>query len=160
LVRGALEELNVSYPNSALNLDLGGAKGPRPGERVLDAALVRDSDKATVKLSQITRGEAWTLLLFSGLHPAADEESARAGLAHEISHRFGARIAIFSVETSPVPALEIPGVALLDVLHGAHDRYGVADPAFYLLRPDTYVAARGPLRQGAKLIEHSAGIFA
>jgi hypothetical protein len=27
------------------------------------------------------------------------------------------------------------------------------------LRPDTYVAARGPLRHGAKLIEHLGGIF-
>lgn len=159
LVRGTLEELHVYYPNSPLNLDHGGAKGPKPGERVLDATLVRDADKQTAELSHLTRGEAWTLLLFSGTHPSADDSAARAALANDIAKRFGARIAIFSVEASPNAPADFPGIALLDVLHGAHERYGVSDAAFYLLRPDTYVAARGPLRYGAKLIEHLAGVL-
>jgi len=159
-MRGTLEELNVSYPKSPLNLDFGGAKGPKPGERVLDATLVRDADKATVKLSELMRGEAWTLLLFGGLHPEAEDMAARSALAKEIGQRFGARVTVLGVETNAAAAPEFPGVALLDVLHGAHERYGVVDPGVYLLRPDTYVCARGPLRRAAKLIEHLAGIFA
>ena len=159
LVRGTLEELHVSYPASPLNLDLGGAKGPKPGERVLDTVFVRGDDHATVSLSEITRGEAWTLLLFSGLHPVAEEASATARLADEIGRRFGARIAVFTVAATPAPRAEPAGATLFDVLHGAHERYGVTDAAFYLLRPDTYVAARGPLRRGAELLAHLDGIL-
>ena len=159
-MRGTLEELNVSYPNSPLNLDLGGAKGPAPGERVLDVALVRDADKATVKLSELTRGEAWTLLLFAGLHADEEDMAARYVLAREIDQRFGARVRVVGVEAAAVAAPGFPGVALLDVLHGAHERYGIAAPAFYLLRPDTYVCARGPIRSADKLIAHLASVFA
>ena len=159
-MRGTLEELNVSYPNSPLNLDLGGAKGPAPGERVLDVALVRDADKATVKLSELTRGEAWTLLLFAGLHADEEDMAARSVLAREIDQRFGARVRVVGVEAAAVAAPGFPGVALLDVLHGAHERYGIAAPAFYLLRPDTYVCARGPIRSADKLIAHLASVFA
>jgi len=159
LVRGTLEELNVFYPNSPFNLDLGGAKGPKPGERVLNATVVRDPDKATVTLSELTRGEAWTLLLFSGLHPRADDTAARAALTSEIGNRFGTRIKLYGVEASNTAPSGGPGLALLDVLHEAHDVYGVAEPAFYLLRPDTYVSARGPVRHGGGLVEHLANIF-
>jgi 3-(3-hydroxy-phenyl)propionate hydroxylase len=159
LVRGTLEELNVSYPNSPLNLDLGGARGPKPGERVLDATIVRDADKATLTLSNLTRGDAWTLLLFSGLHPEADETAARASLASEIGQRFGARIKVFGVEATALAPSGAPEIVLLDALHEAHERYGVVDSAFYLLRPDTYVSSRGPLGRGAMLIAHLAGIF-
>ena len=158
-MRGTLEELNVNYPTSPLNLDLGGAKGPAPGERVVDVALVRDADKATVRLSQLTRGEAWTLLLFGGLHPQEEDASARAALSREIGERFGARVQVFGIDGAAAPS-GFPGVALLDVLHAAHERYGVAEPAFYLLRPDTYICARGPIRRSAKLIEHLDGLFA
>jgi 3-(3-hydroxy-phenyl)propionate hydroxylase len=110
-------------------------------------------------LAEVTRGQAWTLLIFSGLQPVADDTAARRDLAADIVQRFGDRIAIFGVEASPIPAFGIAGDTLLDVLRGAHERYGVADPAFYLLRPDTYVAARGPIRRGAQLIEHLGGVF-
>jgi 3-(3-hydroxy-phenyl)propionate hydroxylase len=160
LVRGTLEELHVAYPASPLNLDLGGARGPKPGERVLDATFVRDADKATVTLVELTRGEAWTLLLFSGLHPQPEDTAARAALAREIGARFGARVAVFGVEAQAPAAPVAPATTLLDLLHEGHERYGVADPAFALLRPDTYVAARGPLRSGARLVDHLAGVFA
>ena len=48
---------------------------------------------------------------------------------------------------------------LLDQLHLAHDRFGVSAPAFYLLRPDTYVGARGPVAAWDQLIAHLRLIF-
>ena len=65
-MRETLEELKIFYPGSPLNLDLGGAKGPKPGERVLDAEMVRASDTATVSINALTRSTAFTLLLFGG----------------------------------------------------------------------------------------------
>jgi 3-(3-hydroxy-phenyl)propionate hydroxylase len=126
---------------------------------VLDATLVRATDKATVTLSHLTRGEAWTLLLFGGLHPAPEDAQARAALASETAERFGARVSIFGVDAAAKAPAEFPGVCLLDMLRHAHERYGVADAAFYLLRPDTYVSARGSMRHAPKLIAHLESLF-
>ncbi len=70
-MRDTLEELKVFYPASPLNLDLGGPRGPKPGERVLDAPLVRASTQETVTLNALTRATSWTLLLFGGLKAPA-----------------------------------------------------------------------------------------
>ena len=161
-VRSTLEEFKIAYPGSSLNLDLGGASGPKPGERALDAIVVKDADKATVTLNDLTRTTTWTVLIFSGVHRFAGEAAERAALAADIRAAFGERIAIYGVEAdkSAPHGDALAGATLLDPLHEAHQRYGVSNAAFYLLRPDTYVGARGPLRQGARLIEHLKAIFA
>jgi 3-(3-hydroxy-phenyl)propionate hydroxylase len=155
-MRGTLEELNVFYPASPLNLDLGGARGPKPGERVLDTPLVRASDRATTSIAELTRTTSWTLLLFRGVDGAADGEDAGT-LSARITERFGTQIATFIVAADPAAAAADQW--LLDSLRLAHERYGVTRPAFYLLRPDTYVAARGPLDKAAQLIAHLETIF-
>jgi 3-(3-hydroxy-phenyl)propionate hydroxylase len=48
---------------------------------------------------------------------------------------------------------------LLDALHLAHDRYGVTGTTFYLLRPDTYVAARGPGSEARSVLDYLTRIF-
>ena len=45
---------------------------------------------------------------------------------------------------------------MLDALRAAHDHYGVTQPAFYLLRPDTYIGARAPLRRWPDVAAHMA----
>ena len=157
-MRDTLEELNVFYPASPLNLDLGGTKGPKPGERVLDATLVRAQDMATVTLDGLTRGTAWTLLLFSGT-PKMDVDALRE-FGQEFA-RWRGRLKIFLVVASArIPeALREGHSVLLDALEIAHDRYGVGGSAFYLLRPDTYVGARGPLTGAGTLTRHLNAIF-
>jgi 3-(3-hydroxy-phenyl)propionate hydroxylase len=159
-MRSTLEELTIAYPKSPLNLDLHGAKGPRPGERVLDATLVRAADGATVTLEALTRSTSWTLLLFHGSEPEGRSEADR--LAAEVGNRFGGRVMVHAIDKGPAVALgEVAGAGrLLDVLGLAHDRYGVTSPAFYLLRPDTFVAARGPVAASGPLLQHLGDIFA
>jgi 3-(3-hydroxy-phenyl)propionate hydroxylase len=158
-MRSTLEELTIAYPDSPLNLDRHGAKGPKPGERVLDATLVRAADGATVTLEALTRSTSWTLLLFDGLEEQRKTEADV--LAGQVRERFGSRISVYAVSTQ---AASLHGNAagpdeLLDVLGLTHARYGVVSPAFYLLRPDTVVAARGPLGESAELLRHLGGIF-
>jgi 3-(3-hydroxy-phenyl)propionate hydroxylase len=156
-MRDTLEELKVFYPESPLNLDLGGTRGPKPGERVLDATLVRASTLTTVTLTELTRTTSWTLLLFAGLGSSAQVDRIEA-LAARITDRFGARVAPWLVVADKTAPTGDPW--LLDTLHLAHDRYGVVQAAFILLRPDTYIAARGPIAEADRLIAHLDSIFA
>ena len=159
-MRSTLEELKIFYPDSPLNLDLGGARGPKPGERVLDATLVRASDCTTTSLHELTQGRAWTLLLFSGFERASTEQDW-ATIARQVAARHAGRIQMYTVFAgASAPSNEAACPVLLDTLHLAHERYGIAGPAFYLLRPDTYVAARGPRSQAEKLAGYLETVFA
>jgi 3-(3-hydroxy-phenyl)propionate hydroxylase len=159
-MRSTLEELSIGYPDSPLNLDLRGARGPAPGERVVDATVVRAADHATVTLAGlISATTAWTLLLFAG--GEANETGELARIADTAHQRFGARIAPWIV----LPARSVPPEAgpteriLLDPLRLLHERYDVADPAIYGLRPDTFVGIRAPLRHADRVLRHLEGIF-
>jgi 3-(3-hydroxy-phenyl)propionate hydroxylase len=154
-MRETLEELSVAYPASPLNLDLGGAKGPAPGERMLDAALVRAGDLATTSLWAEAPSDAWTLAIF-----AADRDGGAAqAAAADARARFGARLRSLTIWSAAAAPAADEGV-FLDVLGLAHDRYGAASPAVFALRPDTVVAARAPLTAWSRLADHLATIFA
>jgi 3-(3-hydroxy-phenyl)propionate hydroxylase len=157
-MRETLEELSITYPNSSMNLDLGGAKGPAPGERMLEAPLVRAADQATTSIWAEAPNDAWALLIFAG---AALDQVVLRDLAAEVRRRYGARIRPIVITTSATAPAEwetVDGV-MLDVLMHAHDRYGVNGSALYLLRPDTVVAARAPLAEWDKVNQHLASIF-
>jgi hypothetical protein len=127
---------------------------------VLDATLVRASDHATTGIEELSRGTAWTLLLFSGVEPDSPAEDAVA-LAEEIATRYGRRVVPYVVYAGAAsPEGAAPGRILLDALHKAHERYGIADAAFYLLRPDTYVAARGRWAARDRLESYLREVFA
>ena len=153
-MRDTLEELRVSYPESPLNLDLGGARGPKPGERVLDATVVCAGGHATTSVSELTRGTRWTLLVFCGTASGVPAEAVAFGMA--VAARWSDRISTWLVVADRV-APSVPDGALqvlIDTLEIAHERYGVSAPAFYLLRPDTYVAARGPIARSDAIMEY------
>ncbi len=159
-MRSTLEELKVFYPDSPLNLDLGGAKGPKPGERILDADLVSYPALQTVSINELTRSSNWVLLLFSGTGPDGDIlELAR--LSDQITSVTGPRVESHVVVSSAkwIPPVPPAGTILIDELHIAHGRYGISNPGFYLIRPDTYVAARGPIGAATSLISHLRTIF-
>jgi 3-(3-hydroxy-phenyl)propionate hydroxylase len=159
-MRSTLEELKIFYPDSPLNLDLGGARGPKPGERVLDATVVRASDGATTSLHELTRGPLWTLLLFSGVERPATEHNW-ATVVQQVATRYAERILVYTVLAgAAAPSNQAACPVLLDALQLAHERYGVAGPVFYLLRPDTYVAARGRLSEAEKLAGYLEKVFA
>lgn len=158
-MRNTLEELKVFYPSSPLNLDRGGTRGPKPGERVLDTTLVRARDHSTVTLGELTRGTAWTLLVFAGTVLGGSVDVAKT-LVDDLGACYLERINTYLILGSASGPPEMSGDRiLLDALHGAHERYGVESPAFYLLRPDTYVAARGPVSESDALRLYMNDVF-
>ncbi len=160
-MRSTLEELKVFYPHSPLNLNLGGSNGPKPGERVLDSTMVRASDIATVTLNELTANVAWTLLLFSGME-TKDAVQALAAFSAEITNHYSGKIVPYLILADKQVPQDLPSdpYILLDALHTTHHRYGISNPGFYLLRPDTYVSARGPIAQKDQLLSFLKTLFA
>jgi len=153
-VRNTLEELKIAYPDSPLNFDAGGAGGPAPGERTLDATVVSGESGATTRISALSAGPAWTLLLFAADTASLSEAVAVAG---EAKRRFGVGVEARIVWPSHDRPNGVDEAALLfDPLREAHRKYGVQSPAIFLLRPDTFVGARAPLRRWPDLAAHIA----
>lgn len=120
-MRNTLEELKIFYPQSPLNLDRGGTRGPKAGERVLDTTFVRASDRATVTLGQLTRGTSWTLLAFGGTEAAAPVTGGALELIDEVASRYAGRIGVHLVVASGVsPTAVATERVLLDALHLSH----------------------------------------
>jgi 2-polyprenyl-6-methoxyphenol hydroxylase-like FAD-dependent oxidoreductase len=154
-MRNTLEELTVSYPNSALTLDHGGSHGPKPGERCLDAHVVQHSDKRTIRLSDLSRTAEWTLLLFTGTHEKLQTEEFSEFIEQFHKHSSGFIETHIIVANQRAAQEYATGTSvLLDALHEAHTKFGVAYPAFYLIRPDNYIGFRGPLTSSKELMSY------
>jgi 3-(3-hydroxy-phenyl)propionate hydroxylase len=159
-MRITLEELSIAYPGSPLNLDLRGARGPAPGERVLDATAVRAADNKTVTISGLMAATtSWTMLLFAG--GIMLEEGDLARIADEAETRFGERVVTWIVLDARFASPEGGRIEriLLDPLRLVHEKYEVSDPAIFVLRPDTFVSVRAPLRHSDRVLAHLAAIF-
>ncbi len=151
-MRSTLEELAIAYPNSMLNLDLGGGTGPAPGERVVDTPLVRSTDHTTVSLNELTRSPKWTLLIFTGI---AGVDKTQVENVLEYFKPFN-QVSCLTVVADQKDSHLFPSsnVLYFDFLNEAHNRYGVTKPTLYLLRPDTFVSARVPIEQWDVLHKH------
>ncbi len=159
-MRNTLEELTIAYPHSPLTEDHGGSGGPQPGERFLDAHVVLNSDKRTIRLSDLSRGVEWTLLLFTGTHQGQHGE-ALSSLITQVSHHCAGLVAAHVVAAHQMGEADYaPGTSVLvDALHEAHAKFGVTAPVIYLIRPDNYVGYRGPLQTGDELLAYLKRVF-
>ena len=114
----------VSYPESPLNTtnDASFDAGPGPGQPCVDAP-VSDNDGDQWLLSQL--GNQFVLLCFC-------EHPPLAGVDKDLSPRV--RVLWVSRAGADADFKDPTGLA--------HERYGVSQSGFYLVRPDQYVAAR------------------
>ena len=154
-IRNMLGEMNVAYPESALSEDHGGSHGPVAGDRAPDALLVRMPQRRTEHLFDVLREPRWTLLLFAGVTPTADQIESLEKISSPLSGRCGKRLAIHLVLCAepPVPVHENwASDVLMDRQRYVHDKYGVdLAPCLYLIRPDWYIAFRGGPESAKKL---------
>jgi 2-polyprenyl-6-methoxyphenol hydroxylase-like FAD-dependent oxidoreductase len=161
--RNLLAEMNVAYPASPLTEDHGGSHGPLPGHRAPDALLVRMPSRETMHLFEVLRDPRWTLLLFAGAQPSAEEVEALEKSAAPLAAKYGTRVALHLVlcETPLVPVHEnLAADFLMDREHYVHDKYGVSSPCLYLIRPDWHIAFRGSVDHAKQLNAYLERVFA
>jgi 3-(3-hydroxy-phenyl)propionate hydroxylase len=162
-IRDTLGELNVAYPESPLSDDRGGSSGPTAGARAPDARVVRLPERETTTLFHAMHGTRWTLLLFAGLKPTADDLEKMERLSGSLAFSYAARLALHLIlcKMPPVPVHENwAAKVLMDTEQSAHVKYGAEDgPCLYLIRPDGYVGFRGGLDQHAQLVAYLKRIF-
>jgi 3-(3-hydroxy-phenyl)propionate hydroxylase len=145
-MRNTLEEVEINYRRGPITVDHGGSEGPRAGDRILDANVVKLPGKECVPLRDVLRGTYWNLLLFSGSHPQQPGLGQLVQLGAELKARFPASLRSYLICGGfPVVAQNALSAlpTLLDPMNQLHDQYGVTDPCLYLIRPDMYVAFRG-----------------
>lgn len=118
------------------------ARAPLSGDHAPDVVLT-DASGSQIRLYEIMRAARFNLLIFDG---AATEEGYRKveAIASTVKQSFGDLIKChLIVSGDKVPAsLKFEGNVYLDANHTAHDLYGAASEAQYLIRPDYYIGFR------------------
>jgi 2-polyprenyl-6-methoxyphenol hydroxylase-like FAD-dependent oxidoreductase len=131
-------QLGLGYPWSSLSSDVGGPVAElRAGSRAPDAPVL-DSAGSPVRLFDVFRGPAFTVLGF-GL--------ASAPALRELDERFTCAV---------VGESAAPGVDLVDDAGHARRAYGITEDAFVVVRPDGYVGLTAPVTEAKALAVYLA----
>jgi 3-(3-hydroxy-phenyl)propionate hydroxylase len=155
-MRNTLEEIEINYRQGPITEEYGGSDGPRAGDRILDANVVKLPGKECLPLREVLRGTYWNLLLFSGSHPQQTDLGQFIRLGTDLMARFPESLRPYLIYGGfPVAQNAQAGLpVLLDPMNQLHDQYGVADPCIYLIRPDMYVAFRGRMDHHTQLADY------
>ncbi len=113
-----------------------------PGDRVPDAQLAAAGTGEAVRLFELLRDPRHALILLEGLAPTVEGDAALEEMAHEFGDRLADRIAVRTVAIDPQ---RTGGPLLGDPSGSLHRRFGATAPTTLLVRPDGYLAFRGPI---------------
>lgn len=132
-----VSQTGIRYRDSPLSLEGHGAArldshAPHAGDRAPDVEL-----GPSHRLAELLHGPRHTLLLFAGRSTALLERFAT--MRDEIAARYGTLVAPVVIRLDPAH----PAIGEVDRRGEAHERYGAAQGAIYLVRPDGYIAFRG-----------------
>ena len=162
--RQAVSELSIQYRRSALTLERVLDGGPRAGERapdalarVVDGPLGKAPDKG--RLFDLHDPASFSLFLLVDAQAADEAKGAHdeAALATDDLARFAQAVeqrlpnALRVWRLASMPAGDAPSL---------DEAYGRTRPAFYLVRPDGYICARGrPASDLNALLRHCEAWF-
>jgi hypothetical protein len=149
-------ELAVAYEKSPIvgeHMRAVFAAGPKPGARTPDGP-VTCARRGPTRLSEICKGDSFTLLLFDGRKaPSRREELVR--IAQHARARWGGRVAPYVVSTSGERPREVPDdVPVLFDSGELQARFGAEGDCLYLVRPDLYVGFRSRPASMDALVAH------
>ena len=147
---GELSELHIAYPESPLVVSddpaWHGNKGFKPGTKPRDVALVHAVTREMVSLWRQFLTTKHTLVLFSGTKQDADISSCLAQVA-AFAKKYGDYVQVIIIWAGESTVFETTAEVYFDPEGNAHERFGVEQPVWYLVRPDQYLAARGMMTQ-------------
>jgi hypothetical protein len=154
MLSGRLSEVHVQYKSSPL-LDgadgFTGKGGFAPGERARDVAIRDPHTGVQVSLWEKLVGTKPVLLLFSGPHGGEEALDLIEAALAEAGVVEGA-VSILAIWRGDRPPKSHDGILwFADPKGQAHERYGVKEASYYLVRPDQHVGARGPVKKTGPL---------
>jgi hypothetical protein len=118
-------ELGVAYRDSPLSVSQGRHSGPQPGDHAPQVALTRDDRTPTTLYDQLGHG-GFTLLYFT------DSGAELARTFEAVIGEIG-RVATIGA-----------GGTFFDESRAAQRAFGIQGDGIVLIRPDGYIAYRGP----------------
>ena len=143
-LREAFVGPHIAYARSAAILP-GHSPHPQPGERASDGALIRAGGGAQTSIFALSSSLRYLLLIFT---------YRRDQFVHELLvalGRFGGIVDPCVVARDATVA----GAQLLDPTGAVFRTYAAeGEPQYVLIRPDTFIAARGALRDYHRLLAH------
>ncbi|SAK44651.1 FAD-binding monooxygenase [Caballeronia catudaia] len=150
-MRRTVSELSINYRKSPLTLERLLDGGPRAGERAPDAR-VHVIDGPLGRLPGVgclyDLHDPGCFSLFLLLNPSGEDDIALAPATITVAHAIGEPDLdglAASIETIMPNAVRVWRITDTsgEGAHSLTDNYGRTRPAFYLVRPDGYIAARG-----------------
>ncbi len=140
LLFGIISQVRVNYRGSPVVADGGGfgRKAPRPGDRA-PYGLLEDG----TSLYDLLRRPGHHLLLFEGTRGGTGHGTAQKEVSARLD-RYGLPVEIHRIPTGE---------------QKLHEAYGARRPSAFLIRPDGYVAYRGPRSDAFRLERYLDGLF-
>jgi 2-polyprenyl-6-methoxyphenol hydroxylase-like FAD-dependent oxidoreductase len=149
-LREAFVGPQIVYARSAA-ISPGRSPHPQPGARAPDGALIRAGGGAQTSIFALASSLRYLLLIFT---------YRRDQFVHELLLALGRYGSIVDPCVVARDAT-IGGAQLLDPTGAVFRTYGAeGEPQYVLIRPDTFIAARGALRDHMNVIAHLQGLFA
>lgn len=163
--REAVSELSIQYRRSPLTLEHGLDGGPRAGERAPDAlARVIDGPfgnaPGTGRIFDLHDPASFSLFLLVDGEPGhadRDDDAALARFAEAVERLLPQALRVWRLSDAPKGGTTPEGEGAPTLA----ESYGRSRPAFYLVRPDGYLCARGrPSSDLDGLLRHCETWFA
>lgn len=141
----AISEISVEYEPSDIIEDHGAHHGgPRAGQRAPYAPITAPDGAGSV--FDLLRGANHKLIVFYAQHVERQRQ-----LAADVAADLRPHVKLIDLIQMPIPP---DGTN-----HAVVDAYGAKDGALFLIRPDGYIAYRGPLDQAERLDSYLKRLF-